>query len=396
MRIGVYIQGYLPNSGGGYTFEQELIHALLSLCEGTHHEYKLYFNSLVADPTITLPVAKNLSSGCIKLKKGTLVNRLITKIIGVLSSTKPKSVLQKAAEKDRIQMMWFPTGAYVQVDIPYIATIWDIQHRIQPWFPEVCQGYKWQAREEYYARYIQRATYIVIPNQTSQNEIAFNFQIAPERFRQMPHPTPLIEHLPSNDEVLEVRQKYRVLNPYLIYPAQFWPHKNHVNLLKSLEILQNKYRYNFDLVLVGADKGNLEYVRSVAENLNLKDTIHFLGFISREDLIALYCGAFALTFVTYFGPENIPPLEAFVCRCPVIASSVAGAAEQLGEAALLVDPSHPEDIALAIAELKTNPILREELISKGELRAKKYTGFDFVGDIFKLFDEFEPVRDNWP
>ncbi len=52
--------------------------------------------------------------------------------------------------------------------------------------------------------------------------------------------------------------------------------------------------------------------------------------------------------MTFFGPENLPPLEAFALKCPVIASNVSGSEEQLGDAAILVNPVNPEEIAQAI------------------------------------------------
>jgi glycosyltransferase involved in cell wall biosynthesis len=123
--------------------------------------------------------------------------------------------------------------------------------------------------------------------------------------------------------------------------------------------------------------------------------VHFLGFVSREDLIALYTGAFALSYVTYFGPENLPPLEAFACGCPVVASNVPGSVEQYGDAAICVDPSNPDQIALAIKKLDDDPELRASLIAKGRVRCKQYTSLDYVHDVLRILDEFEPVRINW-
>jgi glycosyltransferase involved in cell wall biosynthesis len=63
----------------------------------------------------------------------------------------------------------------------------------------------------------------------------------------------------------------------------------------------------------------------------------------------------AKIFLSYFGPDNFPPLEAFVLGCPVIAADVPGAREQIGEAALLFDPSNPSDIAAKIESLWRMP-----------------------------------------
>jgi glycosyltransferase involved in cell wall biosynthesis len=114
-----------------------------------------------------------------------------------------------------------------------------------------------------------------------------------------------------------------------------------------------------------------------------------------EDLVALYRGAFALAYVTFFGPENLPTLEAFALGCPVVASDVAGAREQLGDAALLVDPKDPPSIANAIKALHDGPNLRQTMIEKGRARAERSTARSFVRGVFNALDEFEPVRRCW-
>ena len=114
-----------------------------------------------------------------------------------------------------------------------------------------------------------------------------------------------------------------------------------------------------------------------------------------EDLVALYRGAFALAYVTFFGPENLPPLEAFALGCPVIASDVSGAREQLGDAALFADPRNPAEIAATITTLHGNDSLRRTLVEQGRARAERWTAKEFVRGVFAALDEFEPVRRCW-
>ena len=115
----------------------------------------------------------------------------------------------------------------------------------------------------------------------------------------------------------------------------------------------------------------------------------------KEELVALYRQAVALTFVTYFGPDNIPPLEAFALGCPVIASAVEGSREQYGDAVVHVDPSDPEAIGQAIWKLHSNKRLRGRLVEAGFERAKRWTAADYLKGMFKLFDEFSAARRNW-
>jgi glycosyltransferase involved in cell wall biosynthesis len=125
------------------------------------------------------------------------------------------------------------------------------------------------------------------------------------------------------------------------------------------------------------------------------DQILFPGFVSRQDLIALYRHAVALVYPTYFGPENLPPLEAFALGCPVIASDIPGHAEQFGTAAVLVDPRRPDLWAEEINRLRGDSLLRDSRITLGRERAARFTSDDFARNLLKLMDEFATYRSCW-
>lgn len=99
--------------------------------------------------------------------------------------------------------------------------------------------------------------------------------------------------------------------------------------------------------------------------------------------------------MTFFGPDNLPPLEAMSVGCPVIASNVSGASEQLGNAALIVDHKNPNAIASAIKLLLDDPVLRNSLIERGLVRANQWEVEDYVKELFKLIDDFKTVRCCW-
>jgi glycosyltransferase involved in cell wall biosynthesis len=170
-----------------------------------------------------------------------------------------------------------------------------------------------------------------------------------------------------------------------------------------LTILRDKYNYRPQLVLTGVDKpvfnysgyGNLAFIKQRTHEMFLKDEVIFAGFVSRDDLISLYRRAVALVFPSFFGPENIPPLEAFALDCPVITGDLAGSDEQYGDAALRLDPTQPELWAASVQKLREDPALRKALIARGHLRAGQFTADDFALGLFGIFDEFEAYRCNW-
>jgi glycosyltransferase involved in cell wall biosynthesis len=111
--------------------------------------------------------------------------------------------------------------------------------------------------------------------------------------------------------------------------------------------------------------------------------------------MSLYRKALALVYVSFFGPENLPPLEAFAIGCPVIASQVHGAEEQLGDAALVVDPRSPEEISKAIQRVASDAQLKSRLIARGTERARRWPDADYIRGVWSIVDEFEPLRRCW-
>jgi len=399
MRVGIYFPEYYPEAGGGYTFELELFESIISSASESKHTFILFMNKSFAN-SLSTKIHFDSKITIVFLPKSTLVRRVIGEIKLVLNKNnkfryKFKNELQSIAHQKGVHMIWFPTPVYEPVEIPYIATAWDIQHRVHPWFPEVGVDRDWNPRELFFSNLLRRATYIISPNQAGMRELSFFYQIPEERIKLLPHPTPRFAIEIEKTDSGNILNKYHIPRNYIFYPAQFWPHKNHVNLLYALKILHDKYKIRLPLVFAGTDKGNKDYIQRMVRELGLQEEVFFLGYVPTEDLISLYQNALALTYVTYFGPGSIPPLEAFVLGCPVIASNVSGADEQLGDCAILVDPRRPDEIANAIKSLWDNPELRQELIAKGFAR-KVWTGHDYLRGVFDILDEFETVRNAWP
>jgi glycosyltransferase involved in cell wall biosynthesis len=220
------------------------------------------------------------------------------------------------------------------------------------------------------------------------------FQVPLDRIVILPHPTPEFA-LHAADTRVDIEAKYRLSNPFVLYPAQFWAHKNHISLLLAIAHLRDQFGFNVQVALVGSDQGNQAHIETSIRKLQLDQHVRMLGFIPQADLVQLYRSCLALTYVSFCGPENLPPLEAFAIGCPVIAADVAGAREQLGEDAILVKPDDPEAIASAIRRLANDPSMRQRLVDNGRERATRFRSVDFVRGVFSIMDRFEAVRRCW-
>jgi glycosyltransferase involved in cell wall biosynthesis len=292
-----------------------------------------------------------------------------------------------------VDVAWGLSGSHLVPDVPYVTIVWDLQHRLQPLFPEVSARGEWRVRERDFSIRLRRAAAVITGNEAGRGEIEAFYQVPRERIHLLPHPTPsfALEAGPSSPEVL---RRLGVDGEYLLYPAQLWPHKNHANLLLALKRLRAE-GLALSLVLVGSDRGNGEAVRRLAASLGLERAVRTLGFVAVPDLVALYRGARALAYPSFFGPENLPPLEAFALGCPVVAADVSGAREQLGDCAVLVDPRSPEALAEALARVHADADLRAALVARGRARAGRWTGADFVRGVFRILDGLEPYVRCW-
>ena len=193
---------------------------------------------------------------------------------------------------------------------------------------------------------------------------------------------------------LKINEKFKV-DKYVFYPAQFWAHKNHVYLLEGLFILEQKYGLKISAIFSGDDKGNKKYVENHAKKLKLEDRIHFVGFVKNEEIVELYKQSIALVMPSYFGPTNLPPLEAFQLGVPVLYSDQPGLRDQVGDAALLMDLKDPNSMALHLKQLIENEQLREQLIKLGYVRLKHFDSYDRVEILKNIIQDFRWRRFCW-
>jgi glycosyltransferase involved in cell wall biosynthesis len=383
VKVAVVLPELDPRSGGGFRFQQALLDALQAVEANTSHTFVYY--STAGGP----------GDSFVQLRMGKLAllrRRAIEAIQDGqdrLLGTRPMHVstwLERSLRKNGVDLVWFSTPYAERCDLPYIFTVWDLEYLDQPWFPEVSQRGEWQRRDYHYWRYLRRATRVIVPNESGREQVLRLFSLRPDRVLSLPHPTPKFDGIPVTGDLHPT--------PYLFYPAQYWPHKNHAALLAALAELNRGNGRQYHLVCVGSDKGGLEHVRVLLHDFGLEAQVRLLGFVETDELVSLYVNAHALVYLSFFGPENLPPLEAFALGCPVVCADIPGAREQVGDGALLVSPTDARQIADAVRSLE-DPDLRRRLITAARKRAEELTAERYVRSVLEFLDEFEPIRQSW-
>lgn len=405
MKVGVFLSKPLQTLGGKYTFEAEVFQSLIQYGADGGHTFVIY--SRDKDPVPEILDSPHLEFQSLHRSIGKhfnaafdqastiLVNKLRNPFCKVRVHSRLENFIYNSFLAQGVDISWSLTPSCPTKKVPYITTVWDLEHQLQPYFPELTDEGQWESREWFYTVGLRRAAYIITGTKAGKEQIERFYQVPSQRIKVLPFPTPqfVSDANPVSHE--EFLKKYNIPNNYLFYPAQFWPHKNHVGLLLTVKYLREHYGLNFSAVFVGSEKGNQTYIKQLVNELNLSQQVHFLGFVPREDLVSLYRNAFALAMMTFCGPDNLPPLEAFALGCPVVASAVSGAKEQLGDAALLFDPKEPEQVANAIKLLVDQPELRQSLIERGYERASQWTGEQYIKEMLAILDEFAAIRHCW-
>lgn len=257
-----------------------------------------------------------------------------------------------------------------------IRPVHDLMHRYEPQFEEIRKTYT--SREKLFQSVAKLSDIVLVDSELGKKQFE-------ECYYRKGH-FPKIEVLPFIVPSHITKQKIEYIETptkYVFYPAQFWEHKNHVNLIKAINLVKEE-KPDICLVLVGSEKNALKKVNRLIEEYGLQDNVRILGFVSDGQITYLYRHATALVMPSYFGPTNIPPLEAMALGCPAIVSNKYAMGEQVGDAGLLFNPDSPKEIAECILKVWNNEDIRQKMIAKGYDRMRAWSVNDFKKTFIKI------------
>jgi len=167
--------------------------------------------------------------------------------------------------------------------------------------------------------------------------------------------------------------QYQNFQKKILFVGSLHPRKNLTNLFKAFDEFKNNNNTDIKLLLVGASKWWTDDIKSTFDNMTHKKDVVICGRLSTEELRKVLGSALALTYVSYFEGFGIPIVEAFYSGVSVITSNCTSMPEVAGDAALIVDPFKTEEIADAMRKIAFDTKLREQLIEKGNERAKLFS-----------------------
>lgn len=172
----------------------------------------------------------------------------------------------------------------------------------------------------------------------------------------------------ANSELVEKFK--RELGKYVLYVGNIKPHKNLGILIRAMRKLKDKLK----LVIAGG-KPDKNILREIKKE-GLEGTVIFKGFISFEELLALYEASFLFVFPSLYEGFGLPPLEAMAKGVPVVSSSLSSMPEILKGGAIYFDPHSVDSLVEALNTVTNNEMLRKEKILEGKKVAQNYSWSD--------------------
>lgn len=234
-----------------------------------------------------------------------------------------------------------------------------------------------KASIRYYLRYFspifaKKATRIVTVSEFSKQDIASTYHIAEDKIDVSYNGAHDAYKPLSWEEREAVKREYAQGCEYFVYAGALHPRKNILNLLKAFVLFKKRQRSNMKLVIVGRLAWKYKEVEEMKEYMHFKDEVYWLGYLDVEELAKVMGGAYALVYASLFEGFGIPILEALQCEVPAIISQTSSMPEVGGDAALLVDPNDPEDIAAKMELLYKDEVLRSNLIRAAGKQVAKF------------------------
>lgn len=274
-------------------------------------------------------------------------------------------------ERSGVHVMHFTTQNGFLTNIPSIYHPHDLLHLHYPHYLP-----KWVVikREIIYRRLCAQARIVACGSSWVKEDIKRFYSIPEEKLAVVPLAPPTeIYAKPRSEDLFRVRNKFRLPEQFIFYPAQTWPHKNHLGLLKALACLRERNGLTIPFVSCGTVNHFFAEIQSAISKLNLNGQVHFLNFVNPIELRCLYELCRFVIIPTKFEAGSFPLWEAFQSGVPAACSNVTSLPAQAADAALLFDPSDTDAMIEAITRLWFDEGLRKTLIVKGHGQIQKFS-----------------------
>lgn len=258
--------------------------------------------------------------------------------------------------------------------VPVVSVVYDLQHR---YFPQFFDPAEVRERDRSFQETCRLAQYIISISADARRTILENANIAPERVEMIPILLPSRLPKPTPAEVENTLDSLTLTSGrFLLFPANFWPHKNHGTLTEAFRMhLQTNPQSDLKLVLTGAPGPRCDLITRICRSDPLLATrVIFPGYLAEPQFSVLVHTCQAIIFPSLYEGFGMPLLEGMAAGKPLLVSNRTSLPEVAGDAALYFDPTRASEIAAAITSLERDNGLRHYLGEKAIERLRIFGG----------------------
>jgi glycosyltransferase involved in cell wall biosynthesis len=287
-------------------------------------------------------------------------------------------------ESQEFDVVHFPTQMAYLTDLPSIYQPWDLQHLH---YPQFFSKTEFALRERYYRKFCDRASFVCVQAEWTRQDVIRSYGIAEEKVVVIPWGSVFNAYRAPSAEAIRVTvEKYGLPGRFFFYPAVTWPHKNHEVILRALHLLKSEDGSAPHVYFTGSSTDYRSILQKQAQDLGVLEQLHFLGFLTTEELQVVFGVATAMIFASKFEGFGLPILEAFHARLPVLSSNATTLPEVGRDAALYFDPNSSNELAALMRKMLDVPELRKDLIQKGSQVLLQYSMKDTVASFQALYE----------
>lgn len=268
--------------------------------------------------------------------------------------------------------LFVSTDSYLSLStkVPTLLVIHDLAFEHYPEHFVLSHRLYWR---HYSPLFAKKAKRIATVSTFSKQDIVKHYGISPDNI-DVVYNGAHTEYKPlTYDEREAVKQKYADGCEYFVFAGALHPRKNIVNMLKAFVEFKKRQHTNMKFVIVGRLAWKYDEVEQMKAEMPFKEDVKWVGYMNVDELSKVIGGAYALVYTSLFEGFGIPILEALQCDVPAIVSNTSSMPEVAGDAALLVDPSDPADIANKMHLLYKDENLRRTLVSNARQQIKKFS-----------------------
>jgi len=275
---------------------------------------------------------------------------------------------------------WLSLGAKTK----QLAVIHDLNFEKHPEFiePLVLRYYKY-----FFPRFARKATRIATVSEYTKKDISERYGVDNSTI-DVVYNGVNDRFVPLGQEKNQaIRDKYSEGNPYFLFVGLIHPRKNLENQLRAFLRMKKETPGDLKYLIVGEKYSWNSELDELIENSPFGKDVIILGRRSLDELIDIYAGAFALTYVSFFEGFGIPIIEAMKSGVPVITSNTSSMPEIAGDSGVLVSPDSIEEISQAMKMLWNDKAFRQNKIASGLENAKRFSWDKAAADLFEAIQK---------